>query len=692
MPPSPPPPPGRPRHPRRERPWEYAALVLLLLLAACRPWDSAKPAKPGRSADSVDAVDGAAPRASGERAQPAAADSDIPEPPSPPPFLVGHAVAPAALARISLFRSAVGHDFSDGVEDCRSMKHYLQLLGSGSGDDAFPAWTQIPVHAPFEGRVETLVPEERGQQVWLRPQAAPDYRVGIFHLAPLPALAAGDPVWPGLLLGHPAGHDTYLDLVLEWSPPGGGRRLLSYFQALDPGLWEDFRAQGIASPADLLIERSVRDASPLRCRGESFEASGPSETAIAHTPAADDAARPADLTDWARLAPPPAIDAAAVAGALSPQLRLSVLAEGLPYPVALAWGPAPAGSGREGQPVLWVATNGEAFPAQGSTAGAIWWLDALRPETPPAETTSASLAASGASMPDQDPPAAMPAQARPFLQGLDRPLGLAWTGTGPGAELLVSSRGRLAAWRDADGDGRAEAQRLIVTGLPADGLHQNNSLALGPGGRIYLGLGTAGNADEAVEDPLAGSILRLEASGSPAPQVHAWGLRNPFDLAFGPDGRLWATDNGVDPPVRQDAPDELNLIVEGGFYGHPEAFGDEAAGAVAGDPGRPALPPAALFPAHASADGLLAYRGRRFGKLRGLLLAAEFGSYLYSAQQSGRRLVLLAPPPPGRPDLPVSVAALVDPFPGRPLDLVEGPDGRIQVADFEGGKVWTITP
>ncbi len=583
------------------------------------------------------------------------------------------------------------------------MKHYLQPLGAGDGTDGHAAWEQIPVLAPLEGRIDALVTEATGRQVWLRPDAAPAFRVGLFHLAPLPGLAPGDPVWPGQLLGHPAGHDTYVDLVLEWSTPEGGRRLLSYFQALDPALWPDFTAQGVSAPADLVIPRAERDAAPLRCRGEAFEAAAAVSAAVSTTvPTTGDAAAsppaPAAPADWQNLTPAPVADAAAVAAALAPRLRLELLAEDLPYPVALAWGPAPAGSGREGEPVLYVATNGEAFPGPGSREGAVWWLEPAAGAGAPDPADEADDsdeagdpdepgkgAATALSPAEGTPPPT--ARARPFLTGLDRPLGLLWTGMGPGAELLVSSRGRLAAWRDGDGDGQAEAERLLAAGLPADGLHQNNSLALGPGGLVYLGLGTAGNAAESAEDPLAGSILRLPSSGEGPPVVHASGLRNPFDLAFGADGRLWATDNGVDPPVREDAPDELNQVVAGGFYGHPQVFGAEAPDELSRrlDP----RPPAALFEAHASADGLLAYRGRRFPELRGLLLVAEFGSYLYSSRQSGRRLSLVAPGPAGR-ESAATVAPLLDPFPGRPLDLVEGPDGRIQVADFEGGRVWVV--
>src|SRR3972149_10374516 len=65
-------------------------------------------------------------------------------------------------------------------------------------------------------------------------------------------------------------------------------------------------------------------------------------------------------------------------------------------------------------------------------------------------------------------------------------------------------------------------------------------------------------------DPRSAAILRLNPDGSGL-EVFARGLRNPYDLTFTPDGRLWATDNGSDPPCN--TIDELNLIVEGGGSG-----------------------------------------------------------------------------------------------------------------------------
>jgi len=72
-----------------------------------------------------------------------------------------------------------------------------------------------------------------------------------------------------------------------------------------------------------------------------------------------------------------------------------------------------------------------------------------------------------------------------------------------------------------------------------------------------------------------GTILRCNVDGS-ALEVYAWGLRNPFGLDWGPDGRLYVADNGYDDrgsrPVGN-APDVIWRIKQGAWYGFPDFVG-----------------------------------------------------------------------------------------------------------------------
>jgi len=70
----------------------------------------------------------------------------------------------------------------------------------------------------------------------------------------------------------------------------------------------------------------------------------------------------------------------------------------------------------------------------------------------------------------------------------------------------------------------------------------------------------------------SGTILRMNTDGSGL-EVYAWGLRNPFGVMWGPDGQLYATDNGYDErgsrPIAN-ALDNIWQIRQGAWYGFPD--------------------------------------------------------------------------------------------------------------------------
>jgi glucose/arabinose dehydrogenase len=80
----------------------------------------------------------------------------------------------------------------------------------------------------------------------------------------------------------------------------------------------------------------------------------------------------------------------------------------------------------------------------------------------------------------------------------------------------------------------------------------------------------------------SGTILRMSPDGEQL-EVYAWGLRNPFGVRWGPDGQLYASDNGFDdrgPRPIANAPDVIWQIRQDGWYGWP----DYAAGIPVTDP------------------------------------------------------------------------------------------------------------
>src|SRR5688572_11205442 len=94
----------------------------------------------------------------------------------------------------------------------------------------------------------------------------------------------------------------------------------------------------------------------------------------------------------------------------------------------------------------------------------------------------------------------------------------------------------------------------------------------------FLPFGTPSTRGQVIKGQVkcSGGVLRVRPSGgaSPAePELVAWGFRNPFGLAFSPDGKLFVTDNGYDErgsrPVWGTA-DLMWQVHPGVWYGWPD--------------------------------------------------------------------------------------------------------------------------
>lgn len=200
---------------------------------------------------------------------------------SRPPVLTTLHVPLDRVARISRFRSGVGHDYSDGVERCRSMKHYFAFRNAdGSagepGRPHDPPWTTVPVVAPLAGVVVAVQAEWAGDQVRIRSAVDPRVTVVLFHVRRATGVDVGAALAAGQAVGRHASDETMSDIAVEVADGAApqGRRLVSAF---DPAVMGDaafaaLAAWGVGARADLIIGRAERDAAPLRCDGERFVA------------------------------------------------------------------------------------------------------------------------------------------------------------------------------------------------------------------------------------------------------------------------------------------------------------------------------------------------------------------------------------------------------------------------------------
>lgn len=330
-----------------------------------------------------------------------------------------------------------------------------------------------------------------------------------------------------------------------------------------------------------------------------------------------------------------------------------------------------------------------------------------------------------------------------FAEGIEN---ARFMGFSPGGDLIVSQPrvGQLVhVLRDQDGDGRSDGQRVligdldrphgfdfrdgelyigeggaiarvsfrekgpdsivvtgepvrIVEGIPSGDNHWSRTLRFGPDDRIYLSVGSSCNVCEE-EDPRRAAILRYEVDGS-GEEIFASGLRNSVGFDWRPGtNELFATDNGRDLLGNDFPPCELNLIERGGFYGFPVANGnrqpDPDFGAGQEERIASSIPPAHGFMAHTAPLGMTFVRHPDAPEaFRGAALVAQHGSW-NRTELSGYKVVSLHWDERGQITERDFLTGfnLDDDVIGRPVDVVEGPDGAFYISDDYAGAIFRIT-
>jgi glucose/arabinose dehydrogenase len=192
-------------------------------------------------------------------------------------------------------------------------------------------------------------------------------------------------------------------------------------------------------------------------------------------------------------------------------------------------------------------------------------------------------------------------------------------------------------------------------------------------------------------------LVRYQPDGSNE-QIFARGLRNAVGFDFHPETReIWATDNGRDLLGDDFPPCEFNRVVQGGFYGWPFANGSSVIDPDVGS-GHEAEVAASISPehgfvAHTAPLGMTFYRGEQFPeRYRRAAFVAQHGSWNRSTK-SGYRVVMLEWDSDGK----ISESDFVIGFEldedviGRPVDVIDGPDGALYITDDYTGAVYRVS-
>ena len=163
---------------------------------------------------------------------------------------------------------------------------------------------------------------------------------------------------------------------------------------------------------------------------------------------------------------------------------------------------------------------------------------------------------------------------------MDSPRGVIWdgpAGRGPGA-LYVMHPPNLTAYYDTNGDGKADAEEDLVTGLGFDlkfrgADHTTNGCRLAIDGFIYIAVGDYGYVEARAKDGTTirnrgGGIVRVRPDGTGL-EIVSRGQRNIYDVAVSPTLDLFTRDNTNDGggwDVR------LSHVPPGAHLGYPTLF------------------------------------------------------------------------------------------------------------------------
>jgi glucose/arabinose dehydrogenase len=236
---------------------------------------------------------------------------------------------------------------------------------------------------------------------------------------------------------------------------------------------------------------------------------------------------------------------------------------------------------------------------------------------------------------------------------------------------------------------------VIFDQLPADKHHGWKYLRFGPDNKLYSAVGAPCNICEP-KKPIYASLFRLNPDGSDF-EIIAHGVRNTVGFDWQPNtGNLYFTENGRDELGEDVPPDELNhWSAPGEHFGYPYCHGGDLLDPqLAGDKQcEQFVAPAWKFKAHNAPLGMRFYRGKQFpARYKNQLFVAQHGSW-NRTQPDGYRIALVT----FENQKPVAEQVFISGWltktgqvVGRPVDILELPDGSLLVSDDKLGLIYQI--
>jgi glucose/arabinose dehydrogenase len=283
-----------------------------------------------------------------------------------------------------------------------------------------------------------------------------------------------------------------------------------------------------------------------------------------------------------------------------------------------------------------------------------------------------------------------------ILEGLDRPYGLAlWKDY-----LYVGETTSVKRYKyDSKTMTAGQGEEIVAMKDFGKGHWTRSLLFDRKGEKLYVGVGSSSNVGTD-DPPMRAAINRFNPDGS-GHEILAAGTRNPIGLHWYPGtDTLWAAIQERDLLGDDLVPDYFTHIRQGAFYGWPYAYAgphedprnkgqkpDLVAKTIAGD---------LLLPAHVAILDFTFYTGKQFpAEYRGGAFLAFHGSWNRSKRIGYS--VAFVPFRNGKPSGDARdflTGWMISPDSrevwGRPVAVLQLPDGSLLVSDDGGNKIWRI--
>ena len=287
---------------------------------------------------------------------------------------------------------------------------------------------------------------------------------------------------------------------------------------------------------------------------------------------------------------------------------------------------------------------------------------------------------------------------RKIVEGLDRPYGLAfWKDY-----LYVAETTSLKRYKyDAKAMKAATPGQEVVSLAGFDAGHWTRTVLFDrKGEKMYLTVGSGSNVATG-EDPRRAAINRYNPDGA-GHEIFASGLRNVIGLRWYPGANaLWAATQERDLLGDDLVDDYFVAVKQGGFYGWPYAYTgpneDPRNKGQAPELVKKTLTPDVLLGSHVAVLDCLFYTGKQFPqRYRGGVFLAFHGSW-NRVKRVGYSVAFIpfqdGKPQSGPQDFLTGWMLSPDERDvwGRPVGLLQWPDGSLLVSDDGGNKIWRIS-